>query len=586
MNKPNFLAGSVLFHLVITFLLLILPPPYPKPQYGDSGDGTPVVLTKATSRDVPDLGGGDGPELPGGDSVTPAGMSAPVPGDTAEPARRMRETSSRTPEPLHVDEDVSPVDATDSTMPEHVQPVSGLPPAAQPPAAQQAELVAPVASPPSTPITAGSNEHPITSPDGVTTDRTAIDFKYQRGWPVPGMVRVRVRIKGLGRWHAERSEDWIIISNGKGESSGEFSVGVDTSRLALGFYEGTVSVLPKLRGGSGSGDCEIPVSLIVLPEDKARPELPHTSWDGYLSGDCKVCHLPKELLPSGDFMVQPEFCGLCHNKAGMAEAMLVDGTGHPMLVEAGSGGTKTPTYGTVATGPRSNRMAGHLKDGKLVVCVTCHNVMEKPGDYGRAWEMTTTDDRRTYRLYMGGWSGMGHVEPSVYVTDGLTPRPKMLKSARGYLADPSGYTYDETEGTVRFRTALKPGANVYVTLGTPYLRVTTEDNRLCYDCHSENTHQGLNCLDCHVVHGTDNIMAVRRTVRTPDRASRRVVFRARGGKNSFADGDAVYDGICEVCHTMTKRHRRGAGSTVHKDGKDYSGTDCTRCHRHSDGFSM
>ena len=38
--------------------------------------------------------------------------------------------------------------------------------------------------------------------------------------------------------------------------------------------------------------------------------------------------------------------------------------------------------------------------------------------------------------------------------------------------------------------------------------------------------------------------------------------------NSFSDGDLVYDGICEVCHTKTKHFRNdGNGSTQNHDGK-------------------
>jgi len=37
---------------------------------------------------------------------------------------------------------------------------------------------------------------------------------------------------------------------------------------------------------------------------------------------------------------------------------------------------------------------------------------------------------------------------------------------------------------------------------------------------------------------------------------REVVFLNQEGPNSYADGDAVYDGVCDVCHTGTKYHRR------------------------------
>lgn len=60
-----------------------------------------------------------------------------------------------------------------------------------------------------------------------------------------------------------------------------------------------------------------------------------------------------------------------------------------------------------------------------------------------------------------------------------------------------------------------------------------------------------------------------------------VKFFRPGGANSFADGDAVYDGICEVCHTKTTHHRNDgtAPAQSHQDG-----ARCTTCHPHANGF--
>jgi predicted CxxxxCH...CXXCH cytochrome family protein len=53
------------------------------------------------------------------------------------------------------------------------------------------------------------------------------------------------------------------------------------------------------------------------------------------------------------------------------------------------------------------------------------------------------------------------------------------------------------------------------------------------------------------------------------------------GPNSFADGDATYDGVCEVCHTDTTYHRNDAtGDHTHNVG-----TDCSGCHGHLKGFA-
>ncbi len=56
---------------------------------------------------------------------------------------------------------------------------------------------------------------------------------------------------------------------------------------------------------------------------------------------------------------------------------------------------------------------------------------------------------------------------------------------------------------------------------------------------------------------------------------------ARSGVRSLADGDATYDGICEVCHTQTAYHRNNnSGEHDH-----FAGQQCTLCHQHDNGFA-
>ncbi len=117
----------------------------------------------------------------------------------------------------------------------------------------------------------------------------------------------------------------------------------------------------------------------------------------------------------------------------------------------------------------------------------------------------------------------------------------------------------------------------------------------CISCHAGHVrafsgqagekaanHQGLSCLTCHDFHSNPaNLSFVPEQIETPNSGTRSVVFTARTGPDSFADGDAVYDGVCEVCHTMTGYHRNdGSVSQAHN-----TATDCTACHPHEEGFS-
>ncbi len=63
-------------------------------------------------------------------------------------------------------------------------------------------------------------------------------------------------------------------------------------------------------------------------------------------------------------------------------------------------------------------------------------------------------------------------------------------------------------------------------------------------------------------------------------------FKDRTGVNSFADGDATYDGVCEVCHTQTSHHRNNDNSPAEADHTHNVQQKCTTCHFHADGFKV
>jgi hypothetical protein len=95
----------------------------------------------------------------------------------------------------------------------------------------------------------------------------------------------------------------------------------------------------------------------------------------------------------------------------------------------------------------------------------------------------------------------------------------------------------------------------------------------------------LECFDCHDFEGgeypkpiTANLSWVRTVIATPNSGDKDVVYKNETGPNSLADGDEVYDGPCEVCHTQTVYHNNTGDSTFHFDG-----TRCTVCHDHFPG---
>jgi cytochrome c5 len=70
----------------------------------------------------------------------------------------------------------------------------------------------------------------------------------------------------------------------------------------------------------------------------------------------------------------------------------------------------------------------------------------------------------------------------------------------------------------------------------------------------------------------------------PTIAYRTVKFFNAEGPNSFADGDAVVDGICQVCHTQTQSFRNDGTLEGPGHPTGVAATNCMQCHPHSSGF--
>jgi len=329
------------------------------------------------------------------------------------------------------------------------------------------------------------------------------------------------------------------------------------------------------------GNVEYPgCSIQVTVSQYTDTELPHYYWDSsYSNSGCSLCHNTGNAFLPADYRQSPGFCASCHNAAAPAHDKTVyGGQGHPVMVNATTSGATLPTYGNITSAEYSNRMSDNLPGGDIS-CVTCHNPMRKTEDFGRTWEMTSTSDQFTYTLQYGGWAMLGRLVPAVFRDTSLWSGPTEVRDRRDYLVSPSEYVYDESAGTITFAQQQDPTDYIYVTLDFPYLRVSSKDNRLCADCHTQATHQGVNCLACHTAHNTINLGGVRGVVRTTDLTELPVTFLRYSGANSFADGDTTYDGICEVCHTATLYHRRDGSGASHYDGQV-----CTTCHSHASGF--
>jgi len=121
----------------------------------------------------------------------------------------------------------------------------------------------------------------------------------------------------------------------------------------------------------------------------------------------------------------------------------------------------------------------------------------------------------------------------------------------------------------------------YAATNDGYLLRQTNDDNLCKSCHTYGNHQGMGCSDCHQTHNSDktNIYLVKSNINTPNSGIKQVILTATSGQNSYADGDATFNGVCEVCHTATTYHKNDGSGAAHN-----SGVNCISCHPHDNAF--
>ena len=128
----------------------------------------------------------------------------------------------------------------------------------------------------------------------------------------------------------------------------------------------------------------------------------------------------------------------------------------------------------------------------------------------------------------------------------------------------------------------RDGVNVLI----PKLGRNAEPDSLYFALHNGSKHTApTSCWDCHNHEGEaegvgyTNLKMIQATMPLAVTSTSIVIDTAWTGLNSFADGDATIDGVCEVCHTLTDFHKDGGPTGAHNFSQD-----CTTCHKHYSGF--
>ncbi|MBI2966501.1 MAG: CxxxxCH/CxxCH domain-containing protein [Bacteroidetes bacterium] len=312
--------------------------------------------------------------------------------------------------------------------------------------------------------------------------------------------------------------------------------------------------------------------------------------------NCNGCHMLHGDPVGGPINASPgnsNLCISCHNPAGVASQKPfnnsnkavpgVSGNSHTWDELAVNALRETVTPDDAQT-IQKDSMRLRLPGGKII-CSTCHD------------QHYPVDDPPFLRVSNGG---------NAMCKDCHSPRDRGLYSSdpvnnRG--THPVGVAYPVADS--RFNAAptdsvLVVGGNVectschkihYAPFNDGYILRAANNNEssFCQKCHTYGQHNNMGCTRCHQPHNTDkaNIYMIRNTISTPPSDGggqlRAVVFTAETGPNSFADGDATYNGICEVCHTATpgNKHQNSAGG----DHAHNAGANCTTCHTHKSNFA-
>ena len=313
---------------------------------------------------------------------------------------------------------------------------------------------------------------------------------------------------------------------------------------------------------------EISNSQLKL-EDKVAPH-----------GECNSCHMTHNATGAelGIANGNANLCMSCHNPTGAASTMPF--TNAMKAIPGTSGNShawnKLSTNATYETNLTTDAEMLLRVTNDTIVCSTCHNQHDQT--YPPFLRISNSGDAlcknchtaRNIARYSDNSSNKGSHPVGISY-------PLLDSRFNATPSDPSILVVNskvECTSCHDVHNSASSDGNL--------LRATNNDN-LCTSCHTYGQHNLMGCTKCHDNHNTDktNIYMIRSTIATPNSGNKAVVFTAETGANSFADGNATYNGVCEVCHTTTTYHRNSAAG----DHTHNVGVKCVTCHPHGNNFT-
>lgn len=314
-----------------------------------------------------------------------------------------------------------------------------------------------------------------------------------------------------------------------------------------------------------------------------------TPLDHSLYG-CNSCHMTHSALGESltNTLGNSNLCLSCHVSSGAASAKPfinadkaipgTSGTSHSW--DAPSENT---TYETEITTDPDMVLRIDTDNNDNITCSTCHN-QHNSNTNSNYTRISNDGDNMCKDCHSA--RDVGRYVDNTSLNKGSHPVGLDYAGTGDYETAPTGSAI-LVSGKIECTSCHKTH---YATTTDGYLLRQTNDDALCTSCHTYGTHNGMGCKDCHQTHNTDksNIYMIQDTITTPGSGDRSVVFTALTGTNSFADGDATYDGICEVCHTTTIHYQNDGTSSDQShtsSGGPMDELNCSGCHPHSSNFT-
>ncbi len=304
---------------------------------------------------------------------------------------------------------------------------------------------------------------------------------------------------------------------------------------------------------------------------------------------CNSCHI-NHSSPGGSLTAvngNANLCISCHNPTGSASTYPfansdkaipgVSGNSHSWDKLAVNAAYQTNS-------PTNTQMANRIASGNII-CSTCHD--QHSQTYVPYLRASNSSDSLCMQCHSA--RNIGRYLDNTTTNKGSHPVGITYNSADArFLTSPTNAVI-----LINSKVQCSSCHKVHFATSTDgsILRMANNAN-LCQSCHAYKTvtttmdHKGMTCVVCHDAHqtGSNNIYLIRDSISTPNSGKKAVVFTSNTSPNNYADATGVYNGVCEVCHTLTDHYTNTSGGT--SDSHHVPATQkCTDCHPHNKGFA-